>query len=142
MVLSARYRASVLVLGVALVLSACTSADPEPDSGSEPVGASTEPSVGSEPVVGDKRVVEGFTTGDTRLKPPAGTYWLSGEEEQRWAGDKQLGLQLFNDHYSESEIFPFVELRYRPSRSTVDDVVGGGCPYVVCQAARVVSGML
>ena len=123
MVLTTRHRASALVLGVALVLSACTSADPEPNSGSETVGASTEPSATSEPVAADKRVVEGYTTGDTRLKPPAGTYWLSGEEEMRWAEEKQLGLLLFYDHYSESEIFPSVELRYKPRRITVDEVV-------------------
>ena len=124
MVLSARHRASALVLGVALVLSACTSSDPEPDSGSETVDVSGEPSATSGPVVADKRVVEGFTTADTRLKPPAGTYWLSGEEEREWAHEKQLGLLLFHDHYSESEIFPSVELRFNPMRKGVGEAFG------------------
>lgn len=112
--LTKNQRAIALVAGLALVLSACAgNADPDP-SPSEGGGTETsvEPSATVAPV--DKRVVEGFVMADARLSPPAGAKWLSGEEEQLWSDDKQLGLMVFDDHHPDSENYPTVELRYSP----------------------------
>lgn len=127
MVLTRKNRASALVLGVALALSACSSgAEPEPDeSGTQTPQTSDEPSgtdtSATETPAADKPVIEGFTTGDSGLTPPAGTRQLPGEDEQQWPNDEQLGLLVFDDHYAESEIFPTVELRFSPMHQSAED---------------------
>lgn len=126
MVLTNKQRVCALAAGLTLVLSACASSE---DSETNPADATdtetsaqTSKSTPSEKAA-PKGVVQGFVTADAQLNAPAGARLLSGETAERWASHDQLSLMVFDDHYSGSENYPTVELRYSPQHFSAEAAV-------------------